>query len=234
MDTQVSTGRSVQRAESTQRRDCALKSFPRKNLKLVGSHVPKDKREHIIDPLAWMDTLKSTGTPKPVDSTESGTTPSDHTIRVLDDTSFDAPYSLIRTPADLDAAISDLSRYPILGVDTETTGLDPHSDRLRLVQVSTPDRHTYLVDCTAVDPRPLAPVLERATIVGHHLGFDMQFLVSAGFPWTSVNSCWDTMLAATVLDSVGPVRGQHTLQALTERFLKIALPKEQQRGDWSG
>ena len=149
-------------------------------------------------------------------------------------TSFGGHYSLIRTPADLDAAISDLSRHTILGIDTETTGLDPHSDRLRLVQLSTPDRRTYVIDCADIDPRPLAPVLERATIVGHHLGFDTQFLVSAGFPWASVDSCWDTMLAAIVLDGVGPAKGKHTLQALAERFLKIALPKEQQSGNWSG
>jgi len=77
-------------------------------------------------------------------------------------------------------------------------------------------------------------VLERAILAGHNIGFDTQFLVSAGFPWASVDSCWDTMLAAIVLDGVGPAKGRHTLQALAERFLGVNLPKEQQRSDWSG
>ena len=43
-------------------------------------------------------------------------------------------------------AVTALLTSPIVGLDTETTGLDPRTQRVRLVQVATSDGHVYLFD----------------------------------------------------------------------------------------
>src|SRR5262249_21267466 len=46
----------------------------------------------------------------------------------------------ITTASQLDAVVPSLCVAPLLAVDTETTGLDPLRDRLRLIQFALPDR----------------------------------------------------------------------------------------------
>jgi 3'-5' exonuclease len=46
-------------------------------------------------------------------------------------------YELITEPAQLEAMLPRLLDAPVVAVDTETTGLDPLSDHLRLVQLSS-------------------------------------------------------------------------------------------------
>ena len=46
----------------------------------------------------------------------------------------------ITTSAQLDAVLPTLCAAPLLAVDTETTGLDPLKDRVRLIQFALPDR----------------------------------------------------------------------------------------------
>ena len=65
-------------------------------------------------------------------------------------------YELIQDPARLVEVADLLAAEPILGVDTETDGLDPYSVRLLLLQVATPHK-AYIVDCQRVDPLPLKP-----------------------------------------------------------------------------
>ena len=68
---------------------------------------------------------------------------------------------LVTTAEALAAELPALLAAPALGLDTETTGLDPLADRLRLVQLATavPERRTVLVDAFACPlERPGAPV----------------------------------------------------------------------------
>ncbi len=48
-------------------------------------------------------------------------------------------YQLITNAADLRAAITELSKHQVVGLDTETTSLNPYEGRMRLVQLSAPD-----------------------------------------------------------------------------------------------
>ena len=54
-------------------------------------------------------------------------------------------YELIRTADELRKAIETLSSQPVVGLDTETTELDPYTSRLRLIQLATPDL-VYIID----------------------------------------------------------------------------------------
>jgi DNA polymerase-1 len=124
------------------------------------------------------------------------------------------------------AAIDESVR---VGLDTETTGLNPRRDRVRLLSLAT-DRGTYLIDCFAVDPRPLWKALTEKTVVGHNLVFDLGFLAGLGF---TPGSLRDTMLLSRLLHGTRKSRGFHGLAACAERELGQTLHKEMQRADWS-
>jgi DNA polymerase I-like protein with 3'-5' exonuclease and polymerase domains len=124
-----------------------------------------------------------------------------------------------------------------VGLDTETTGLDPRTDRARLIQVAT-GKDIFLIDLFALpdpaaDLAPLFDVLAGVEVIGHHLQFDLRFLAPLGFVPGRV---FDTMLASQVLHAgewgpSGPHK--HTLKAVAERHLDRDVDKAEQRSDWS-
>ena len=83
-------------------------------------------------------------------------------------------YELITTPQDLERALELLGNQDVIGVDTETTGLDPYRSRLRLVQLGTRDR-AFLIDLfeTPSFGKALGPLFsaERPTKVFHNAKF---------------------------------------------------------------
>ncbi|MGE3600612.1 MAG: DNA polymerase, partial [Dehalococcoidia bacterium] len=147
------------------------------------------------------------------------------------------PYTLVTTGEQLAGVVTELAANPsLLGVDTETTGLDPLTDRLRLIQIALAD-HVFLIDCFAVDPRPLRAVFTaERQIAGHNLAFDLRFLESAG---VSVQArCFDTELAARLLEATGTherrAKGHFGLAAVAGRYLDEKVSKAEQLSDWSG
>jgi DNA polymerase-1 len=150
--------------------------------------------------------------------------------------SFSEPlqYRLVQDTQAVMEALPQLRTAPVIGLDTETTGLDPFTDRLRLVQLAVPDGPVYLIDCFAVDPRLLAPLFaapDGPTFVGHNLAFDLRFLIQAGLPVPPGRRLFDTMLATQVLDETGR---QPSLAEIVRRFLDRDLPKALQTADWGG
>jgi hypothetical protein len=70
-----------------------------------------------------------------------------------------------------------------VGLDIETTGLNPVVDQVRLLSLATP-RATFLIDLFQVGPPELENLFAALTgieIVGHNLGFDLPFLMRLGF-----------------------------------------------------
>jgi DNA polymerase-1 len=129
---------------------------------------------------------------------------------------------------------------PAVGLDTETTGLDPPIDRVRTVQIATADA-AWVVDAWAVgDLAPLRAWLAararagRGTIA-HNAKFNLSMLRAAlgGAPLAEV-AVSDPMLWSQLLACGLPVDGGHGLAAVARRWLGVARPKEDQRGDWSG
>jgi uncharacterized protein YprB with RNaseH-like and TPR domain len=90
-------------------------------------------------------------------------------------------YCLITDPSQLPAVQQALDESTMVGLDLETTGLDPRRDRVRLLSLAT-DRGTWLIDCFAVDPAPLFDLLAERILVTHHGAFDLAFLTGLGFP----------------------------------------------------
>src|SRR6185295_18911413 len=54
-------------------------------------------------------------------------------------------YQIIKTADELRKAIETLATQPVVGLDTETTDLDPFTSRLRLIQLATADR-VFIID----------------------------------------------------------------------------------------
>ena len=129
---------------------------------------------------------------------------------------------------------------PVVGLDTETTGLDPHADRVRTVQIATGEA-AWVVDTWAA--RDIGPMREwlaaraRAGLrtVAHNAKFDLSMLRGAlgGAPLVEV-AVSDPMLWSQLLACGLPVEGGHGLAAVAKRWLGIDLPKEEQKGDWTG
>jgi DNA polymerase-1 len=137
-------------------------------------------------------------------------------------------YQLVHTSADLATVAQALDESTVVGLDAETTSLNPRDGRVRLLSLAT-ERGTYLVDCFAVDPRPLWDVLAEKTVVAHNAAFDLAFLDALGFTPGPVR---DTMLLSQLLYA-GPHQ-PHTLQACAERELKRILDKDLGKSDWTG
>ena len=97
----------------------------------------------------------------------------------------------------IDTAISQLRKYKVVGVDTETTGFNWSSDTLLLLQIST-DTDNYVFDCTTVDISLLKNMFlsNNVTKIFHNVKFDYKFLLANNIITENV---YDTMLAEQVI-----------------------------------
>lgn len=134
----------------------------------------------------------------------------------------------IANPYDLAEVRYYLEACTAVGIDLETTGLNPRRDRVRLLTISS-NSQTFIIDCFQVDPTPLFDTLSDIELVGHNLAFDLQFLGRLGF---TPGRVWDSMLASQLLE--GGLHSKHSLQEVARRYLNIELDKADQTADWSG
>src|SRR5262249_48703255 len=132
---------------------------------------------------------------------------------------------LVNDRVGLEMVATALDGTRVVGVDTETTGLDPRAGRLRLLSLAldTTDGGTfaYLIACAAVDPSPLWPALAERELVLHNAAFDLSFLGRMGF--TPAGRVRDTMLLAQLLTAGTSDRA--ALAACCERWLGRELDK---------
>src|SRR5438132_11663190 len=90
---------------------------------------------------------------------------------------MDTPdYKLITAPEELEQVVTVLREAAEVGFDTETTGLDPHTSRLRLIQLATPQA-SFVIDLFRFTPEQLKPVLDllssaQTIKIGHNSTFD--------------------------------------------------------------
>jgi DNA polymerase-1 len=137
---------------------------------------------------------------------------------------------------ELEAVLPALCDAPLVGVDAETLGLDPLTDRLRLVQFAVPGGPVIAVDTWQVPAQMLAPIFQAKHVLAfHNAGFDLPMLFMAGLSWPTAR-IFDTQIAAQLLGAgTGDgYLGACGLAALARRWLGIELDKSLQDSDWSG
>ncbi|MBI3651195.1 MAG: hypothetical protein HY231_09135 [Acidobacteria bacterium] len=143
-------------------------------------------------------------------------------------------FTLITKPETLDKLIAAIANQTVIGVDTETTGLDPMRSRVRLLQIATRERN-FVVDLfkvKAFDHPALREIFTAPHIIKifHNAKFDMKMLLYH-FK-LEVRGIFDTMLASQLIGG-GRSEGGNSLAAVTERYLKEAVDKTQQMSDWA-
>lgn len=135
----------------------------------------------------------------------------------------------------LDQITLKLQSAQVMGIDTETTGLDPHVDKIRLIQIAVENQPTAIFDCFKLLPEGLEQlrmILSSSAVkVFQNAKFDIQFLKGVGLEVSG--RLFDTMLAAQLLrTSGGP--SKVGLDRLVEHYLGEAMSKEEQTSDFSG
>jgi ribonuclease D len=120
---------------------------------------------------------------------------------------------------------------PVVAVDTETMGLNPHRDRLCLVQLSAGDGNCHLVQLAAgrYEAPRLKAVLANPSVLKlfHFARFDIAAIhrylgvVATPVYCTKIAS----RLARTFTD-------RHGLKDLAKDVLGIEISKQQQSSDW--
>ena len=119
---------------------------------------------------------------------------------------------------------------PIVAIDTETMGLNPHRDRLCLVQLSAGNGDTHLVQI--VRGQTSAPNLERLltnpeVLKLFHFGrFDIAALKAAFGVLTAPVYC--TKIASKLIRTF---TDRHVLKYLVQDLLGIDISKQQQMSD---
>jgi ribonuclease D len=129
--------------------------------------------------------------------------------------------------------LPDLSRYRTgaVAIDTETMGLDPHRDRLCVVQLSPGDGSADVVQIPPGNPQApnLAALLSDPTVlkIFHFARFDLGMLYKSFGAMPEPVYCTKiaSRLARTYTD-------KHGLKDLVRELLGVDLSKQQQSSDW--
>src|SRR2546425_10634052 len=147
-------------------------------------------------------------------------------------------YQLVSNAEDLRRAVDELSTKRAIGLDTETTDLDPYTARLRLIQLATPDGvrivdlHRFNEDMKRSEalaslrqmlaaPRPIK--------IAHNAKFDAKFIKhNLG---VDIGGLFDTLLASQLV-SAGDIEERHGLEAITDRYLNEAVDKSERLTNW--
>ena len=149
-------------------------------------------------------------------------------------------YKVIKTEEELRKAVESLSAHPVIGLDTETTELDPYIGRLRLVQLATPNG-VHIIDLDAFGNgqlhnlealSPLRNLLaaHRPIKIAHNAKFDAKFLKHA--LGVELGGLFDTLLASQLIGA-GDIEERHGLETVASRYLNEAVDKSERLSNWN-
>lgn len=120
---------------------------------------------------------------------------------------------------------------PIVAIDCETMGLNPHRDRLCVVQLSGGDGHAHLIQIAKGQTAApnLCALLENPDVLKlFHFGrFDIAAMLNAFGAVTAPVYC--TKIASRL---VRTFTDRHGLAKLLQEMLGVDISKQQQSSDW--
>lgn len=137
----------------------------------------------------------------------------------------------------LPAVRASLEEATVIGIDTETTGLDAISKNIRLLQLAT-DRQAWVLDLFSLDKyevgellRWLLPHTEKVKVF-HNAKFDLKFIQSTfGFGLREITNLFDTYIAYRLID--GGQMNSGKLGDVVQKILGFELEKEHQKDNWA-
>ncbi|MDF9793586.1 hypothetical protein M2440_004287 [Methylorubrum extorquens] len=186
------------------------RSSPNRNRRSeVDLHLPVDRRSYR-------------------DGARGATRGPSHPLKTLEPTMAAAPSRIRLHHGDLPP---DFAPGAAIAIDTETLGLNPHRDRLCVVQVSRGDGSADVVQIRPGDPAPerLKAVLADAGVVKifHFARFDLAVLFNAFGVMPTPVYCTKiaSKLARTYTD-------RHGLKDVVRELVGVDLSKQQQSSDW--
>ncbi|HAF12453.1 MAG TPA: hypothetical protein DHU55_11210 [Blastocatellia bacterium] len=152
-------------------------------------------------------------------------------------------YQVIKTEEALRKAVASLSAQQAIGLDTETTELDPYLGRLRLIQLATP-AGVHIVDLNAFgngsngDLRKtdaLAPLRDllsapRPIKIAHNAKFDAKFIKHQ--LGADLGGIFDTLLASQLIGA-GDIEERHGLETVASRYLNEEVDKTERLSNWN-
>lgn len=125
----------------------------------------------------------------------------------------------------------DLDLGPIVAIDCETMGLNPHRDRLCVVQLSGGDGHAHLIQVAIgqTEAPNLCALLENPDVLKlFHFGrFDIAAMFNAFGALTAPVYC--TKIASRLIRTY---TDRHGLAKLLQELLSVDISKQQQSSDW--
>ncbi len=135
--------------------------------------------------------------------------------------------------------MDQLASRQVVGLDTETTDLDPYISRLRLIQLATPES-VFIIDVDKFAGYDLKHSDEFASFrrlitsarpikIAHNAKFDAKF-IKHNFG-VDIGGLFDTLLASQLV-SAGDIEERHGLEAIAGRYLNEAVDKSERLSNW--
>ncbi|MEQ9260110.1 MAG: ribonuclease D [Roseovarius sp.] len=124
-----------------------------------------------------------------------------------------------------------LSLGPVVAIDCETMGLNPHRDRLCVVQLSAGDGDAHIVQIEQGQtsaPNLCALLEDKAVLKLFHFGrFDIAAMLNAFGALAEPVYC--TKIASKLIRTY---TDRHGLKYLLQELLGVDISKQQQSSDW--
>src|SRR6266404_6726690 len=151
-----------------------------------------------------------------------------------------AQYQLITNGEELRRATDELFNKQAIGLDTETTELDPYLGRLRLVQLATP-AGVHIIDLNALGNGDLSKQDAMSSLrsllaapkpikIAHNAKFDAKFIKhNLG---VDLGGIFDTLLASQLIGA-GDIEERHGLETVASRYLSEAVDKTERLSNWN-
>ena len=122
----------------------------------------------------------------------------------------------------LDAVLEQFNKYSVVGLDLETSGLNPIDSRILLCQLAFEGGDCFVIDARKVDLTPLLPYMESKKWVKiiHQAKFESKFFLH--YYNTKILGVFDTLLAEKVLIPGGKRNG---LDDVALKYTGVVLDK---------
>lgn len=150
-------------------------------------------------------------------------------ISTIETSSTKASYYLIENEVELKNVIKDINEKKIVCVDFETTGLDPHKDRIIGISFAFRSNEAFYLDLSGRTKIDIASSLnlvfetlekDDIKVIGHNLKYEYKMMRAIGKKIG--NMYFDTMIAAYLIN---PSRGRYNMDDLALSYLSYHTVK---------